>query len=168
MSKLHPNGTEVGNLLRHIESGIMNFFNGDSKTETIIKELTAFMLQVKTAVNNKEVINIAKMIPDGIGIVTLDKITEILNSSLKTTEIVSKVVYQIKPAIAGKTDTAEIVNIVLPIIITAINNLNPNHQDKHIEEIIVTVLKNILNIPIKEIELLVKSEMLKLTPATTA
>lgn len=158
--------TKAGKLIRHIETGITTFFNGDGKTQELINGVCNLIIKCKLLVDSNQAIALTKLLPNGIGDVTLQGIRNLINKAIPDIEIAKRASDEIAIATKGMTDVAQIVATVIPILIKEINTLPANQQGKHLEEICVAILSKVLTIPLDELELLVKAAILKVKEQT--
>jgi len=166
MSTTHK--TEAGVILAKIKTALEGIFVHNKTAANLVTGFTHFLLGAQKAFNSNVAISIAALIPKGIGNVILADIQKLIQKALPDAEIVGRCTSEIEAATAGLTDPAAIIDATLPIVIKEIQTLPANQQGKHIEEIIVVCLTQVLDLPLSEIELLVKNEVAQIQAAEAA
>lgn len=160
--------TQAGLILEKIKTAIESIFVHDKTAGSLVTGFVTFLLAAQKAVNSGVAISIAALIPDGIGNVILKDVQNLIQKALPDAEIVARCTAEIQAATVGLTDPAAIVDATLPIVIKELQTLPANQQGKHIEEIIVVCLTHVLDMPLSEIELLVKNEVAQIQNAEIA
>lgn len=147
--------TRVGQLLEHIKEGFQSFFQKHPNVQSVIGATVDFLSQAKTIANDASVISLAGLIPNGIGTKSLEEVQTIINEGLPTLQIGQEV----KADTQGITDPAALADATASSVLKHINELPPKWQGSHIEATAVAILQKILNLPLAELEMLVKAHM---------
>lgn len=156
--------TKAGTIIEHIKEAIVGFFEGKNGTPaTMVSGVVNFLLEAQKAVTSGAAITIAGLVPNGIGTSILKDIQAALNEALPTAEIGKEVVADC----TGITDPAALADAAMTSVLKHLNELPAEWQGKHLEEVAVLILQKLLNLPLAEIELMVKAQMTGTMPVAS-